>query len=281
MATQEEIRRLKQQVADSSHILDHQGLVDFHGHVSARIPGTNSLLIKPVLRAHNQIKAGDIISVDMDEYMRENRSQWDPSQQRGRVIDAPVPPRETMLHVAIMQARPDVNSVVHTHQLIATSIGAGNTPIRPLYNQALPFAPETPIFPNPELITTLELGQGVAQTLGDRTAALLRGHGVVVVGATVDHAVSNTIYLERAAIMQIIATLTGTPTPLEPGYVAKFGPDWDRRASHAYEYFRSLVPSLNGPQAKIQERADEALETAEGLLDRLREALTRSRTRGE
>ena len=38
MATKTELRRLKQQVADSSHILFHQGLVDFHGHVSARIP---------------------------------------------------------------------------------------------------------------------------------------------------------------------------------------------------------------------------------------------------
>lgn len=283
MATQEEIKRLKQQVADSSHILDHQGLVDFHGHVSARIPGTNRLLIKPVLRAHNQIKAADIIEVDMDEYLRGGDSQWDPSKQTGRTIDAPVPPRETMLHVAIMLARPDVNSVVHTHQLVATAIGAGNTTIKPLYNQALPFAPETPIFPDPSLITTPDLGNGVAQTLGDRTAALLRNHGVVVVGESVDHAVSNTIYLERTAIMQVIATIVGTPTPLEPDYVAKFGPDWNRRASHAYEYFRSLVPSLTGPQAVFQERAGEAMKQAEGLFDRAlettKDALDRVRNR--
>ncbi len=125
MATKAEISTLQQQVADSSHILDHQGLVDFHGHVSARIPGTNSILIKPVLRAHNQIKASDIITVDMDEYMSANTSQWNPDQQKGRVIDAPVPPRETMLHVCAYQHRSDVHSVVHTHQLVATAIGAG------------------------------------------------------------------------------------------------------------------------------------------------------------
>ena len=279
MATPEEIKRLKQQVADSSHILDHQGLVDFHGHVSARIPGTHTLLIKPVLRAHNQIKAADIISVDMDEYMREGRSQWDPSQQTGRTIEAPVPPRETMLHVAIMLARPDVNSVVHTHQLVATAIGAGNTTIKPMYNQGLPFAPETPIFPDPSLITTAELGNGVAQALGGRTAALLRNHGVVVVGESVDHAVSNTIYLERTAIMQVIATIVGTPMPLDPDYAAKFGPDWNKRASHAYEYFRSLVPSLSGPQAVFQERAGEAMKQAEGLLDKAREGFKSFRNR--
>ena len=244
MATQAEIDALKQQVADSSHILDHQGLVDFHGHVSARIPGTNSILIKPVLRPHNQIRAEDIIEVDMGAYMAGGGSQWSPAEQRGRVIDAPVPPRETMLHVSAYQARPDVGSVVHTHQLIATSIGAGNVGIKPLYNQALPFAPETPIYPRPDLITTLELGNEVAAALGDCNALLLRNHGVMVVGETVDHSVSNTIYLERAAIMQVIATIVGTPMPLDPEYVARFADDWNRRASHAYEYFRSLVPSL-------------------------------------
>ncbi len=48
-----------------------------------------------------------------------------------------------------MLARPDVGSVVHSHQLVATSIGARNVPI-----QALPFVPETPILPEPKLIAT-------------------------------------------------------------------------------------------------------------------------------
>ena len=70
-----------------------------------------------------------------------------------------------------------MNSVVHTHQLVATAIGAGNVPIKALQNQGLPFAPETPIYPHPDLITTTVQGEEVAATLGDRVAALLRGHG--------------------------------------------------------------------------------------------------------
>jgi len=248
MATESEINDLRQQVADSSHILDNQGLVDFHGHVSARIPGTNTVIIKPVLRAHNQITAADLITVDIDEYIAAGDSQWDPSKQVGRKINAPVPPRETMLHLAIYKKREDVNSVVHTHQLISTAIGIGNVPIKPIYNQGMPFAPETPIFQKPDLITNWQLGSEVADCLGTANAALLRGHGVVVAGATVDHAVSNTIYLERTAIMQVIATIMGggQPQALAADYIARFGPDWDKRASHAYEYFRSLVPTLNG-----------------------------------
>ena len=149
MATNDEIDALRQQVADSSHILDHQGLVDFHGHVSARIPGPDSIIIKPVLRAHNQVRAEDLVIVNMTEYMESDQSQWDPSKQTGRVIDAPVPPRETMLHVAAYQHRPDVNSVVHTHQLVATSIGVGNVPIKPLYNQAAAFRARDAHLPAP------------------------------------------------------------------------------------------------------------------------------------
>ena len=244
MTSGQDIEDLRRQVAESSHVLDHQGLVDFHGHISARLPGTNIMYIKPVLRAHNQIKPEDIIAVDIDAYLEGGDAQWVPDDQTGRVINAPVPPREAALHAAIMQKRPDVNSVVHTHQLVATAVGAGNVPIKPLYNQAVPFAPETPIYEKPDLITTTEQGNEVAETLGSCGAALLRGHGVVVVGESMDQSVSNTIYLERAAIMQVIAAIVGTPTPLTDEYVARFGPDWSKRASHAYEYFRSLVPSL-------------------------------------
>ncbi len=250
MASQSEVNRLKNQVAESSRILDHEGLVDFHGHVSARIPGTNSMLIKPVLKAHNQVTAKDIIVVDLETYAAGSGSQWNPNLQTGRTIDTPLPPREAMIHVAIMLSRPDVNSVVHTHQLVATSIGAGNTPIIPLYNQSIAFAPETPIFPHPRLITTREDGEAVAACLGSRTGVLLRGHGVVVVGESIDHAVTNTIYLERAAIMQVIASIVGTPTPLPDGYAEQWLPDWTRRASHAYEYFKSLVPSLKALKSK-------------------------------
>ena len=247
MATENELNRLKQQVADSSHILDHQGLVDFHGHISARIPGTDQIVIKPVLRAHNQVTASDIVIVDMDAYIDADSGGWDPGAQQGRVINVPVPPRETMLHIGAYKKRPDVNSVVHTHQLVSTGIGSANVPIKPMYNQGVPFGPETPIFQKPDLITSWELGSAAADCLGDANAMLLRGHGILVVGPTVDHAVSNTVYLERNAIMQVIATIMtgGDPQPLDPEYVTRFAADWSKRASHAYEYFRSLVPTLN------------------------------------
>ena len=90
MTTTSDIELMKRQVAESSHVLDHQGLVDFHGHISARMPGTNVLYIKPVLRAHNKIRPEDIIAVDIDAYLEGGDALWVPDDQKGRTIDAPL-----------------------------------------------------------------------------------------------------------------------------------------------------------------------------------------------
>jgi ribulose-5-phosphate 4-epimerase/fuculose-1-phosphate aldolase len=57
---------------------------------------------------------------------------------------------------------------------------------------------------------------------GDRNGILLRGHGVVVVGRSVEEATVNAIYLERAAKIQILARLIGSPVPLDEEYCKRF-----------------------------------------------------------
>ena len=116
-----------------------------------------------------------------------------------------------MIHAAIYKARPDVNSVVHTHQTLATAFSMAGTPILPIYNQAAVFAPETPIFPSPRLIYTVQDGKEICETLGDRQAMLLKGHGVIVCGDSLEYATVHAIYLERTAYMQWIASSVGKP----------------------------------------------------------------------
>jgi ribulose-5-phosphate 4-epimerase/fuculose-1-phosphate aldolase len=93
----------------------HQGW-RYHGHVSARIPGTRQFFIKPVLAPLGSIAARDIIKVDIDEYKRDCEQNWAKAGNKREVTRLKAPPRETMIHAAIYEARPDVNSVVHTHQ---------------------------------------------------------------------------------------------------------------------------------------------------------------------
>src|SRR5437016_8479791 len=165
----------------------HQGLADYHGHVSARIPGTRNFFIKPVLAPLGSISVKDIIEVNIDEYKKTCEQNWAKAGNKREVTKLKVPPRETMIHASIYEARPAVNSVVHTHQPLATAFSVAGTPLLPIYNQAAAFAPVTPIFPSPKLICTLQDGAEVVHTLGVRMAMLLRGHGIIMVGDSLEY----------------------------------------------------------------------------------------------
>ena len=236
-----QLEALKKKVALGNQILFHQGLADFHGHLSARIPGTRRFLIKPVLAPLGFISSRDIITVDIDAYKETCEENWAKAGNIKKEIKLKIPPRETMIHAAIYENRPDVDSVVHTHQPLATAFSVGGTPILPIYNQAAIFAPETPIFPSPRLIYTLRDGEEICQTLGDRTALLLQGHGIVVVGESVEQSTSSAIYLERAAQIQWVASCVGKPVTMGQKDIEIMKETTRARSYHAFAYFASLL----------------------------------------
>ena len=238
----DELKEMKKKVALATRMLFHQGLADYHGHVSARIPGTRKLLIKPVLASLGSITSKDIMVVDIDEYKKNAEANYAKAGDQKAVIDIKVPPRETMIHAAILEARPDVQSVVHTHQPLATAFSIAGVPIRPIYNQAAAFAPETPIFHSPRLIYTVQDGIEVAATLRDRMALLMQGHGITTVGDSVEQASVNAVYLERTAHMQWVASCVGNPVSMPDRNTAIMAATNSGRAHHAFAYFTNLLP---------------------------------------
>ena len=239
--SKQDLEELKSKVALGNRILFHQKLADYHGHLSARIPGTRKFLIKPVLAPLGSITRKDIIIVDIDEYKAICEQNWAKASGKRQVTKLKAPPRETMIHAAIYDARPDVNSVAHTHQPLATAFSVAGIPILPIYNQAAPFAPETPIFPSPRLIYTVQDGVEVCQTLGDRTAMLLQGHGIVVVGDSLEYATVHAIYLERAAQMQWVASSLGKPVTMPQREIDVMKENMVYRSYDAFAYFASLL----------------------------------------
>lgn len=240
-ATKRELEELKKKAALGNRILFHQGLADYHGHLSARIPRSRKFLIKPVLAPLGTITSKDIITVDIDEYKEICEENWAKTGKKREVTRLKVPPRETMIHAAIYEARPDVNSVVHTHQPLATAFSVAGVPILPIYNQAAPFAPKTPIFPSPRLIYTVQDGVEICQTLGDRMAMLLQGHGVVVVGDSLEYATVHAIYLERAAQMQWVASCLGKPVTMPQRDIDVMRENMIYRSYDAFAYFATLL----------------------------------------
>lgn len=238
---QKALRELKARVALANRILANEGLADYHGHVSARIPGTNRFLIKPVLKPLAEVTARDILIVEIDAYKKmipEQRKRFD---TRAGVIAEARPPRETIIHAAAYEARPDVNGVVHTHQLFAAAFGLARRPILPVHNTAGALYPGTPILDNSRLLITGEDGKQMVEALGQASALLLRGHGVVLVAPSVEEVTVNTIYLERAAKVQLIASLLGHEGGLSAEDSAVHTQNIRRRAEHAFAYFASLL----------------------------------------
>jgi ribulose-5-phosphate 4-epimerase/fuculose-1-phosphate aldolase len=241
-SNKKDLEELKKKVALGNRIMFHQGLADYHGHVSARIPATRKFLIKPVLAPLGEIAPQHIITVDIDQYIEVCEQNFAKAGNQRAVTKLKNPPRETMIHAAIYNARPDVNSVVHTHQTLATAFSVAGTPILPIYNQAAVFAPETPIFPSPRLIYTVQDGKEICQTLGDQMAMLLKGHGVIVVGDSLEYATVHAIYLERTAYMQFVASSVGKPSTMPQKEIDYMKENMVYRSYDAFAYFRSLLP---------------------------------------
>ncbi len=242
-----DVQELKKKVALGNRIVFHQGLADYHGHVSARIPGTRKFLIKPVLAPLGNISGKDIILVDIDEYKTVCEENYAKAGNKRSVTKLKIPPRETMIHASIYEARPDVNSVVHTHQALATAFSVAGVPLKPIYNQASAFAPETPIFPSPRLIYTLQDGKEICATLGNRMAMLLQGHGIVVVGDSLEYATVHAIYLERTAYIQWVASSIGKPVMMPQKDIDDMKENMIYRAYDAFAYFQSMLPRGGKP----------------------------------
>jgi L-ribulose-5-phosphate 4-epimerase len=179
---------LRQLLAQSCAILYRMGLTDYMGHPSARIPGTDRVLIKPrhslKVRAMDRVAPEDMIVIDLE----------------GNVLEGAGPPSELFIHTCIYRARPDVLSIVHTHQFMATVMGVAAAPILPILHVEAPLVERgVPIWPCAKLVTDNELGTQLAEAVGDHAVAILQGHGIVSMAGSVQDATIGAIHLERLA----------------------------------------------------------------------------------
>jgi ribulose-5-phosphate 4-epimerase/fuculose-1-phosphate aldolase len=200
---------LQTTVATACRILAQQGLAgDVLGHVSVRLDEDRILLRcrGPEDRGLLFTVADDIRVIDLD-----GRGDFD----GGYAV-----PNEFHIHTEIFRARPDVQAVVHVHPrdvMIADLagvqlrqvFGAYNIPASRLANQGVP------VYPRSVLVRTPELGRAVAAATGDAGACILRGHGIVTTGESVEQATLRALDLtELSRISAEVALLGGRPQVL-------------------------------------------------------------------
>ena len=173
----------------ANHILADQGVFDAYGHVSMRDPGNPNRYLMSRPLAPSQVTAADIMEFDLNS---------NPIDQRGRDLLV-----ERFLHGAIYKARPDVHAVVHSHSPAVIPFGVTSVPLRPVLHTASFLWPGVPVWdirdttPVSDLLVRNDvLGKALATALGNKPVVLMRGHGDVVVGRTVQTAVVRAIYTE-------------------------------------------------------------------------------------
>jgi L-fuculose-phosphate aldolase len=97
------------------------------------------------------------------------------------------------------------------------ALSASGRPMKCYSQPAALFSGELGVYSDTvNLIRTKETGAGVARALGRHRAALLKNHGVAVVGGSIEEAVINAIMLENAAMIQMITEAAGDPAPEFP-----------------------------------------------------------------
>ena len=190
-----QIDDLKIKVAMACRMLCLAELVDYSGHISVRIPGTDRFLINPHPISRAEVKAEDILTFDLDG--RRSEGKWNL-------------PSELPMHTRTYRAREDVQSVAHLHNRMVVVLSMADRPLIPASNPGALFGPgPIPVYQDPALIHTNEQGDEVARTLGAGDAAILRGHGSIVVGNSIEWSFAACIDLEESAARLYYASLLG------------------------------------------------------------------------
>jgi ribulose-5-phosphate 4-epimerase/fuculose-1-phosphate aldolase len=180
----------------ANRVLSNEGVVDGFGHVSVRHDSEAGVFLLARSMAPGLVTATDIMQFGEDgEALGDDR--------RTAYV-------ERYIHSEIYKAQPTVQAVVHSHSPAVIPFGVTDAKLRPIYHMSSFLGRHVPVFEIREtggdatdmLIRTPLLGAALAQSLGDATVALMRGHGNVVVGRSLPEVVYRAVYTEANARLQ-------------------------------------------------------------------------------
>ncbi|MDH4189575.1 MAG: class II aldolase/adducin family protein [Betaproteobacteria bacterium] len=184
----------------ASRTLAEHGVIDAYGHASVRSDRDPQRYFMSRSIPPELITAADIMEFDLDSK---------PVDAQGRAMY-----NERYIHGEIYKARPEVQAIVHNHSPSVVPYSCTDSTLKPIFHMSAFIGLGVPNWDIRDaqegsdlLVRTPYLGQALARRLGGHPAALMRGHGAVVVGENIQRAVGRSIYLEMNARMQFQATL--------------------------------------------------------------------------
>ena len=201
-------QQYKQDVADAARRMADLGLVvGTAGNVSARVPrdsGEDLMAVTPSGVPYSGMTAGDIVIADFD---------IDP-------LEGDLPPSsESMLHVGIYRARPDIQAVMHTHSVYSSVLAVLGIDLPSVIDEVVVYVGGEVRVSDYAFPGTKELSANVCAALGPRKAAFIANHGAVAVGKSLDDSLDICLLVERASQIYVTARAIGEVRPIPAEYV--------------------------------------------------------------
>jgi ribulose-5-phosphate 4-epimerase/fuculose-1-phosphate aldolase len=179
------------------------------GHITARDPGEpDTFWVNPFGVDFSQVRVSNLIRVDAE----------------GQVVEGeyPVNTAAFAIHSQVHQARPDVVSAAHAHSMHGKALSALGRLLEPITQDACAFYEHHGLFDDyTGVVVDLEEGKRIAHALGDAKAVILRNHGLLTVGSSVDAAVWWFVAMDRSCQAQLLAQAAGPLVLIDPAQARK------------------------------------------------------------
>jgi len=209
----DDLASILEELVTANRILAREGVLDSFGHVSLRHPLAPDRFLLSRARAPDMIVADDIM-----EFTLEGKSV---GREPGK------PYSERFIHAALYAARPDVMAVVHNHSPSVIPFSVTGKKMRPIMHMCAPIGNDIPNWDIRDkfgdktnlLVTDMAMGRDLAQCLGHRTVALMRGHGSTVVGRSLREVVFTSVYMEINAGLLMQSLSLGDVVYLSDGEI--------------------------------------------------------------
>ncbi|MDQ2650072.1 MAG: class II aldolase/adducin family protein [Actinomycetota bacterium] len=201
----EERTHIKQRMAAAFRLFDRFGFNEgVAGHLTARDPErTDCFWVNPFGLSFGLIRASDLILVNHEGVVVEG--------------DWPVNIAAFAIHSQVHAARPDVQAAAHTHSVHGRAFSTLGKLLDPLTQDSCTFFEDHGLFDDyTGVVIDTEEGKRIAHALGEHKAAILRNHGILTVGRSVDEAAWLYITMERTCQVQLLAEAAGDPKPIDP-----------------------------------------------------------------
>jgi ribulose-5-phosphate 4-epimerase/fuculose-1-phosphate aldolase len=207
------------ELAACYRLVDRYGMTDLiYNHITARIPGTeDELLINLYGLLYKEITASSLVRIDL-----EGNILWKPRTDYG------INKSGYVIHGAIHRARPDVRCVIHTHTRAGMAVAAMKCGLLPLSQTAMRFVGHIGYHDYEGPAIDLAERERLVRDLGGHDAMILRSHGLLTCGATVQQAFNTLYQLEMSCRAQVDAMAARTDLLVPPAEVLE-------RTAHLYQ----------------------------------------------